>query len=161
MLMLVIAAFGGACFTSFGAYPADFLRLFASEAHQLCSRITNRRAFHVEPDATRHHPDIIFLRTRSGAVVAECGAFQARFDTGFIGVVVFHDDNFKTFKLLIIPVARLYNYHYRLCVLAVGVAFGRAFRFIFFPFPITACGALDVGKKDATAPKAAGRTDRR
>ena len=88
--MAVPAAFRRAGAAKRGTQPAYFCRLPASEAQQLGGGMAQRRAFHIELYAIRHHPDVVFPEARRRTVLAEGRASEARLDAVLEGSVVVH-----------------------------------------------------------------------
>ena len=90
VFVVVLFAFVGTGLANIRADSAGFCSLVAAQTHQLRRSITDCRAFHVQLNAFGHHPDVVFLRTGRGAVVANGGALQTGVDTDFVSVVIFH-----------------------------------------------------------------------
>lgn len=96
--MLMLAAFAAAGFTDVGTNAAKAVCLFTSEAHELCSGITDSGTFHIQLDAARHHFHIFFPGARCCAMIADGSTAKTSVNAGLILVIPFHDDVFKWFK---------------------------------------------------------------
>jgi hypothetical protein len=83
-------AFFGALVTQLSAQYAHCPGLPAAQAHELRGGITCSRAFHIQLDAYGHHFYILFLQTRGGTMITQCGAAKACFNTILVSVVVSH-----------------------------------------------------------------------
>jgi hypothetical protein len=87
MVHLMAAAFFTARAADFSADPTDFLREFRTARHEAGGHRADPGAIAIQPNAARHHFDIILLQTGAGAVFAFRGAIVAGFDTAFIFLV--------------------------------------------------------------------------
>jgi hypothetical protein len=94
--MRVFATFITTSLAQIGTNAADILSPAAAQAHKLCSGITQRRTFHIELNAARHHLDILLLRAGRSAMVADGSTSKTRIDTGFVGVITSHKPLFKS-----------------------------------------------------------------
>ena len=80
--VLMLGAFVAADLADFRANPAGLLGELAAPRHITGGEPTDGGTVNVEPDAARHHLDIVFLQASGGAVVAGIGASVAGFDAG-------------------------------------------------------------------------------
>jgi hypothetical protein len=91
MRKLMLGAFVAADLADFRANPAGLLGELAAPRHITGGEPTDGGTVNVEPDAARHHLDIVFLQAGSGAVVAGVGAGVAGFDAGSV-LLMSHDE---------------------------------------------------------------------
>jgi hypothetical protein len=86
----VLGTLRPAGFADVGANLADVAGKFAAARHIARGKPTNRRAIDVQPNAFRHHFDVLLAKTSGSAVVASIGALVAGVDTGLILLVSHH-----------------------------------------------------------------------
>ncbi len=96
VVVLVLAAFGGASLTCVSAKPAQLFCTVASQAHQLRRGIAKSCAFHIQLNAFGHHVQVLFLQAGAGAILAGGGATQTGIDTVLVLLIVaLHKRNFR------------------------------------------------------------------
>lgn len=90
MIHLVPRAFRTTRVANFRAQLADAFREVGTSGHFPSRKRTDIRAAAVEFDATRHHFDVFFVQTRSGAVFAGLHALVTGLNAVFV-MFVGHD----------------------------------------------------------------------
>lgn len=94
MRLFMFAAFIAAGLANVCAQRTNCFGVNAAPRHRGCSHCAHLGAFHVEFNAFRHHRNVGFMKTGSGAVVAGYGARVAGFDAGVVWMLG-HWDAFK------------------------------------------------------------------
>jgi hypothetical protein len=87
MIRFMLAAFLAARLTDLSAQAAKLLRELRIARHKLRRKHANVRAIPIQPDATGHHLNILFLQASGRAMFAFLRALQARFNAASVFVV--------------------------------------------------------------------------
>lgn len=91
MLMIMPGTFISASGTYSHTKPAQLHNLTASKAHQLCCRIADSRAFHIQLYTLSHHSDILLPGAARRTIIAGSCAVKAGLYTFRIIINIIHN----------------------------------------------------------------------
>jgi hypothetical protein len=91
VVVVVLAAFGGAGVANLGTQQTELFREPRAAAHEAGAGPAHLSAVFVEADALGHHRHIVFVQTGVVAMFTRLSAFDAGVNTGLV-IVVVHEE---------------------------------------------------------------------